>query len=450
MILGQPVLIALALAIVPQSGKTYALREGELTDPTLVPLALERPLALGLAGALLPAPRSFEEQGRKLRIDTNGDGRMDKTISASKASIVEFDFDGEGRSLLLYSKEGDWMASPARLWRVKIGKSSLELLDANMDGEFEGREDWLRWKGGCFFRQEVKGLLPTENGLARFELVPKSGRLKLTLESLPRPEWANDLQWEALLAVNELRNASGLGPWTLDMERSIACQKHAEYLYLNNYDYKAPWDGVGSHDEIEGNPGFSKEGREAARNSSTSSSNDPAGTVIRQFQTMLHRTGYLGSSTSPFAVGSVDRSQNTARGYSVLWGSEPTPASIRDVVVHPAPGQVLSELAGRGERPPVEHAPNFYGRTRGYPISVSFGRQPLQNIELLVFAMGEKGPLQGELFTPERPIHSSRPSNAHTAFFSPEGPLKPGKTYRAEFRATDRGSPVQLIWYFNT
>ena len=378
--------LALTLAFAVHGEKVYSLKDGELTHPHLVPLALERPLVQGIPDGLLPEPRLIEKQGRKLKVDTDGDGRMDKTVSASKPTVIEFEFEDHDRSLLLYSKQGVWMACPARLWRAKIGKDTLELLDANMDGGFGGPEDWLRWKDGCFFRHEVEGLLPVEDGLAQFKVVPGTRKAKLTLEPLPRPEWANDLQWSALRAVNDLRVASGLGPWALDMERSVACQKHAEYLYLNNYDYTAPWDGVGSHDEVEGKPGFSEEGRDAARNSATSGSDDPAGAVIRQFKTMLHRVGYLGSSTSPFAVGSVDRSKNSARGYSVLWGSDPDPTSITEVVVHPGPGQQLNELNGGGERPHVERDPRFYDRPRGYPVSVSFGRLPLQGVELRVFA----------------------------------------------------------------
>jgi hypothetical protein len=63
--------LALTIAFALKSGETYSLREGELTEPTLVPLALEHPLAQGLAGVLLPEHRSVEERGRKLKIDTD-------------------------------------------------------------------------------------------------------------------------------------------------------------------------------------------------------------------------------------------------------------------------------------------------------------------------------------------------------------------------------------------
>jgi len=166
---------------------------------------------------------------------------------------------------------------------------------------------------------------------------------------------------------------------------------------------------------------------------------------------MLHRVVYIGSSTSPFAVGSVDRSMNSScAGYSVLWGSAPNPLSVEEIVAHPAPGQRLEFLTGSPERPHVERAPDYYDRPRGYPVSVSFGRLPFSEVDLRVFVDGEREPLPGELFTPERPIHSTRPSNANTVFFSPKDPLKQSTTYRAEFQVTHEGELVRRVWFFST
>jgi hypothetical protein len=439
-------------AIAPgQKTRTVSLKPGLLQDATQVPLAIEHRIENELPVVLCEVRCKAEVRNGRLEIDVNGDGRFDRRISRTKPKVVQIGKRGAGRVILVYNKLGDWYASPAGLLEGRLGKWRVQLLDVDQDGDFGGPEDCIRWHDAAFIPHSANGLISQEQALARYVLKREDRRFVLEVTPVPRPEGTSELQWKALHMLNLLRSACGLAPMSLDPERCAACQKHAEYLYWNNYDYSKPWDGVGSHQEIEGNPGFSREGLRAARRSNITGTGNAAHAVYGDFCTMLHRTNYLGSAAEGFGVGAVDRSQNrSARGYSVLWGAEPVVKRLRDVVVMPAPGTIDLPLTIHGERPPVERNPDFYRVPRGFPVSVTFGNLNMKDVRLSLFEGKRKKSVAGELFTPERPIHSTRPSNARSAFFAALAPLKRKTRYWARFEATLKGESIRVAWSFKT
>lgn len=443
-------LIPLLLTHFTANPQDVRLKKSTLKSHQLIPLAAEHEIKDHLPVELVGAEMLVEIRRKDLRIDTDGDGALDLTVSPRKPKVVDLTVGPSRKRVLVFRKDGRWMACSASLLTAKIKRQEIELLDADLDGDFGGANDWVRWRSGTFFRQNDSRLLATEEGLARYEILDKANKPQLSFERLPRPEEANDLQWKALLTVNNHRNQGGLAPWTLDLDRSSACQEHAEYLYLNNYDYNKPWDGVGSHSQTPGNPGFSKEGLKAAKNSLTSGTADAAGAIDLMMCSMLHRTGYLGPAEGKFAVGAVDRSQNTASGYSVLWGEDPIVLTRHHIVVYPGPGQTITSLEVKAERPSVESNPRFYDTQRGYPISVSFSYLPLKDVRLALFDEKTGKTLPGDLFTPEKPIHSTRRRNTNTAFFVADKPLSANSTFRAEFDALENDEPIRLVWWFKT
>lgn len=431
------------------------LKREAFEEVSRVPLGAEHRIGGTLPLALTGKAIAVREGFKRLEIDLKGNGLFRKKVTVKKPVVIELPGESrEGvRSLLVYWRRGAWYASSASSLVGKILGQRVVLLDADLDGTFLGEGDHVWIGAGSPVRCDGRGLVAPEGALHRVELEISEHRIELRLEAVPRPEDATEEQWEALVAVNLFRTNTGLPPETLSTSRSSACQLHAEYLYLNDYDFSTPWDGVGSHEEVEGNPGYTADGREAAHNSVTGGTGDPAGRIAAMSRTMLHRVAFLGAAGEGIGVGAVSRCKNSsARGYSVIWTGAPRFPVDRPPVVVPAPGQSGVELRGKNERPAPVSPEMFYGRERGYPVSASFGRRQLSEVDLRLFVVeGRKEqPVEGFLFTPESPVHSTRPGNAQTAFFMPATPLEPGQRYVAVLSAKEAGEPVAFDWSFTT
>jgi len=273
---------------------------------------------------------------------------------------------------------------------------------------------------------------------------------QLELQALAAEPHHNVLQWRALLANNGFRNNSGLAPTQLDRQRSDGAQKHAEYLKRNNYDYSKPWDGVGSHHEDPSKPGYTPEGALAGNDHATSGTSDASSAILEMTATMLHRISFLGPALGGIGVGAVEGANNpSANGYCVVGGPAPALQSLADIVLVPAPGQQNVPLLIQSERPPVEAKPDFYATARGYPMSVTFGSLPISAPAMRLWtARGQA--VSGDTFSPEHPIHSSRPVNEQSLFFVADEPLKGGTDYVAEFTAKHDKEDVRLRWTFRT
>lgn len=449
--LGLIAILASALTV-PSIGqgraKSVSMKAATLTATDYLPHAIRYPidgkLPVELVGAGVQIA-AVDKRGTLEVAPTKPKGT--KTRVGKSPKVVAITSGGREQHIVIYRDAGSFFASPADLWRGKVSRQEMTFLDGDLDGRWDGDNDWLRVGTGCFYRQNQLRLAMVGDVLMRYAFDDEKKRVTVT--PVPKPEQCNDLQWRALSVLNRFRSASGLSPMLVDLKRSDACQKHAVYLFLNGYDYTKPWDGVGSHNEVPGNPGYTKEGHDAAQKHATSGTSDAASAIDGQSRTMLHRTPLIGP-VNGFGVGACDQSKVGTSGYSVIGGDKPSVEKLDELVIVPAPNQVDVPHFIKGERPNVERDPAFYQRGRGYPISVTYGRLELTDITIELASGKRRKQVVGDLFSHEKPIHRTRPSNSRTAFFV-AGQSLSGKTqYYVTFRAKHRGQVVERRWTFKT
>jgi hypothetical protein len=436
--------------------RSFRLKPAILSNADRVPLGLRFPITTKELPELAGRSVAVLQTEKQLQIDLDGDGRFEKRIPAKRPKVLGIpckDADGKAsiRQLLFAHDATGWWAAPAALLKGKQGGTEVLLLDADLDGVFCGPNDWLAFGEGSLHRVEPDHRLVADGEfLGSYELITEQRGVRLVVQPLGQGKDANRLQWLALLVTNEFRTSIGLPPTRLDPGRCDGCQKHALYLKANNYDYSLPWDGVGSHDEVPGNPGYTEEGHRAAKRHATAGTPDAALGIVGQSHTMLHRMSFIGRAGGGLGVGAIDGAKNSsATGYSVVGGPVATPGNLGEVVVVPAPGQRKVPTRIRAERPNVEDDPAFYQRERGYPISVTWGTLRITQSSLQLFdARGKAVP--GRCFTPDKAIHSSRPANGYSAFFVADQPLQSGTNYTVEFRANVRDTPLRWVWTFAT
>lgn len=445
--------LALALPQTPAGKfKEFHLKPFIADDADAVPLALR----FSIEGDNLPLQvgRTIPVQitAKELRIDLNATGRFATAVSRRKPAVIAIELTGIGpktrnggrRNWLVAADESGYWISPADGLRTKWEMQELEFLDGDTDGAYDGAADWVRFGGGIWHRfiPELPWIA-SGNSLATLSLRYSNKGVSVHVERLLRDPSVSESQWSALAVCNEFRTRNGLPPMRLNLVLSDGCQKHARYLELNAYDYSKPWDGVGSHDEDPALPGYTKEGQEAARRCSTSSSADPGSAILSQTSTILHRASYLGDPRSGLGVGSGKG------GYSVTGGPDAAPTSLSQVVVVPGPGSKDVPLSIRRERPTVEQDPSFYDRERGYPVSVTFGFLQITDYKLRLFDE-RSAEVLGTVFSPKSPVHSTRPWNAGSCVFVANEPLMSNVVYRVEFTARHDDRLISWHWSFTT
>ena len=438
--------------------KSVALKAENLDDASLVPLTLRTAVRGDRLPALVGRQISVRTNTKQIEVDLDDSGRFATKATPKKGTLLTISADrrdgdtesaGTATWLLAGDAAGYWIA-PARMLFGTVQKQRIELLDADHDGRFDGERDWVRLGNEPFHRfASTDRWIGSGDRIFTLAVATSTRSTTATLDALTRESTQSVAQWAALTATNAYRLANGLGPMRLDAELCDGCQKHALYLQINKYDYSKPWDGVGSHNEDPSKPGFTEEGLRAAHSCATSGGPDAAAAILRQTATMLHRTSYLGPAGSGLGVGSVQGGSGELAGYSVTGGPKPQPSQLDELVAVPAPGSTGVPLLVGGERPPVERDPAFYDRARGYPISVSFGRAGCTKARIRLFdARGKE--VAGTLFSPDSPIHSTRPENGNSAFFVADAPLSGGTKYEAEFTCDHPHGAVNWRWTFAT
>ena len=179
---------------------------------------------------------------------------------------------------------------------------------------------------------------------------------------------------------------------------------------------------------------------------------DPRIAVERLTATMLHRTPFLHEPGQPLGVGALPAPVPGSRGepgYVVLWAGEALTSKTFPVVV-PGAGQedVPREIVPEIPTPARDVA--FYDRPRAYPVSVGFLPAGTKDVRIRVRKEGERADLEGDLFTPEGPVHPSFAHNYATAFFVAREPFERKTAYDASFEATVDGVAVSFVWRFQT
>jgi len=428
---------------------TAVLVESELRDPDLVPPECLPTLEELAEGRLVPAPKIVTVRPTGLVVDWDGDGRSEANVRQAKVALVRVTKDGRAVPLLLAYRGGGWRAAPAALLSGKVGGSMVELLDADLDGRYDGAEDRLRWAGGGFHRPAPERRLGTARGLARWSLAREAETWRFTLTPEALPEGASASAIQGLLAVNAYRNRSGLAPLTLNLLWCAGCQKHAEYIRLQ------PVEGFG-HEELPGRPGYSVEGRTAAQEGVMERTGDPARAVERLTSMMMHRTPFLCDPSVGLGVGAVGAPATVGRnaavgapGFCVLRAGQAL-ASKDFPVLAPAPGQRDVPLALLEELPAPDRQKSLYGRPRGFPVSLSFLPSDERGPRLTLRVVGQREPVPSVVFTPALPIHASFAHNYASAFLVAEDPLLPETTYEVRCDLGTAASARSLVWRFTT
>jgi hypothetical protein len=367
-----------------------------------------------------------------------------------KAQVVTATEGGRPVRRWVFPVLGTWYSGPASVHRATVGGVVLEVLDLDGDGALDGGADQVRWAGGAFQAHPPSRRLASARGIVAYRLERRGDAWVVHATPEARPADASPAEWAGLLAACDLRNRAGLAPLALDRARCAGCAKHAEYIRLN------PKDGFGHH-EVEGRPGYSRDGLEAAQRGVMERTANPAVAVERLTRMMLHRPPFLGRADEPLGVGTtaIPTSRAAAKGplgtgFTVLWGATPMTSTEFPVVV-PAPGASGVPREALAEVPEPERHAGFYTVPRGYPVSVGFlaGGRVATDVKLFVVTRKEARPVEGYLFTPDRPVHSSFAHNYATAFFLPKSSLESEATYAVEATFAS-GEPSVLRWTFRT
>jgi hypothetical protein len=343
---------------------------------------------------------------------------------------------------------GAWRVGPAAILKGQVGGAGVEVLDADLDGRYDGAEDRLRWDGGAFHRPAPERRVSTARGLSTWSLALGGGAWRITLVPEALPEDAKPAAVAGLLAVNAFRNRSGLAPLALDLARCAGCQKHAEYIKLQ------PKDGFG-HSETPGRPGYSEEGHEAAVEGVMERTGDPARAVERLTAMLMHRTPFLCDPEFALGVGAVSTTGGDGDltvgppGFAVLRAGKAMSSKAFPVLV-PAPGQKDVPLTLLAEVPTPDKREDLYTGPRGYPISVSFLAKDAGAPRLTLRVVGKKDPVASVVFTPTEPIHRSFAHNYGTAFLVTEEPFARDTTYEVDFRSSGAVDAQVLVWRFTT
>ena len=428
----------------PEREERFRLRESRLTFPSQPPV-LVHPVEDGIPDALVPGGVSTEVRGNALLVDVGGSGSPSKRVRARKPTVLEVGPKEARVPVLLWRGDGTWLGEAARVEGGKVGGRDVSWLLPTGPGSGP-QPGWMRWDDGAFRPLTNTNRVQIERGW--LTLSPGTGGAEhlLTVVRTLRPKEVSDDRWRGQLAVNEFRNRSGLAPVDLDDARCAAAQAHAEYIILN------PEDGFG-HEEIPDRPGYSAEGHEAARSGVMERSGDPRVAVARLTAMMLHRPPFLYPAEQPLGVGVVHEAAGHAwygaAGFIVLWASGKTACNTFPILV-PAPGQRDVPLQIVEELPSPEGHSGYYDTSRGYPVSVSFLPGSARNVRLRLRHVADDEAVEGDLFTPESPVHSTFADNFDTAFFTASHPLRPGTVYEATYTADHAGEAVRFTWRFET
>jgi len=437
---------------------TVALRPVKLEAPLDIPPLARRPLGPEAVPAWLGEGAAVEATRTGLKL-TSATKRFRRTLlTPKKTQRLNLGTRKAPRELLLFAGPEGYEVGVATAWQGTFGKHRLLFLDTDLDGKVTVGVDCIRWGAGVMRRITSYGLVPIGSASARFTVTPTETGFSATLTPLPAPK-GNKLQLACLTACNDVRNRLyGLPPLGLDEAKSLGCQKHATYLFLNNYDFLGPWDGVGSHGEKPEAPGYSEDGARAGRLSTIGGRGDAALTARDQSRTMIHRIAWLGVPDEGLGIGVEARSKNShVHGYTVVWApSLPTINEARPPILVPAPGARGVALVVAREHPVPDRLPDVYDHGAGMPISVTLGAWSCKDITLRLYREGAKAAVhavEGTLFTPQQPISKLRKHNEQSVFFLPTVPLLRDTRYRVVFDATredGRDTKLHYVWRFET
>src|SRR5262245_19797288 len=173
------------------------------------------------------------------------------------------------------------------------------------------------------------------------------------------------LEERALLQLNAYRRATGLEVVTIDPTLSKGCFAHADYLVKNNGHPST--EGLGAHDQDPQLPGFSEEGKKAAKASNISFGHPPIASIDSWMNSLFHRIPILDPNLKKVGFGYA---QGTGRWrWITVMDVERGRAKGRteQIIAFPGEGQKNVPLVlQRGETP--DPIPEDKDKLAGYPV----------------------------------------------------------------------------------
>lgn len=375
-------------------------------------------------------------------------------LTPAKAHVVTIDGATGSPPVLIYYKDRSWYACSASTLKGTAGKETLQFLDADLDGDFFGPQDFVRHNDLAFRPVDTDHLLLMNDYIGRYEIDQTQRPPRFQIQPVPWPAWSTDEQRFGIGIIAEGRQMAGLPPCLLDEARSKVCQAHANYLYLNKYTFDTSI--TKTHAEDPKLPGYTEAGAAAAQRVVMTFSGDMMEAVTAQLWAMLHRGAFLGSADKRIGIALKLGSLAGIPGYTVFWGERPDIPPDGFPICFPTSGARGSATFCAREAPAVEDDPAFYNTQRGLAVSVTYDQIQLSNIRLDLFTEEKKGKMRavpGRLFSHEKPISKTfSPENNRTAFFVANEMLKTETWHMATFHADVQGStqPLDLVWWFET
>jgi uncharacterized protein YkwD len=227
-----------------------------------------------------------------------------------------------------------------------------------------------------------------------------------------------------------------LGAVTADDDLGRGCRAHADYR-ARNLSKTTPGDGARLLDEEPGRPGFSDEGKAAARVAMLHLG-DPAAAVEHWLARVLTRLALLQSDLRRVGVG-------IAAGPGGDWIVVLDAYRGRGgaIVLYPAPDQhdVPVTFAGGPELPDAE-------ATAGYPITVTFPPTSAVTGAKADVRDADGRPVECVVSTPDKPLRERAQRN--TVALIPKSALRGDTVYHVEVSARVDGRPWSRRWQFTT
>ncbi len=248
----------------------------------------------------------------------------------------------------------------------------------------------------------------------------------------------------ATAAVNRLnvyRAQAGVPPVTLDLDLSYGAQAHANYLDYNGISLQVV--GLSAHEESPAMPGYTTEGKTAARNSVIYQGVTALEAIDNWTRTFYHRIGMFDPNLLRVGFGS-------AGGYQVMdinRGRMKGPGAESAVVAYPGPGMTSVPTSFKEEIPmPVEDS------KMGIPITVEFFGSLGQNIDDVSATItdtrsGKTIPYYVQL--PYNPLLPDWRYNNLVALI-PRDPLPGGTVIEVAMSGLIDGEAYSVTWQFST
>jgi hypothetical protein len=317
------------------------------------------------------------------------------------------------------------------------GDAAVVLVDADLDGDPGGVKDvvLVKREGRVWTLPRLR-TLPLPGG--HDTLLVDVTREKATLRQIHGIPDADRM--EALVLLNVFRRESGLVESAYDAKITANAVKHCDYMKRNGMR-----SGSGTtHDEDPSKPGYSPEGLRAAKNSSISTTDQPAArNMAETIATFYHRLMLIHPGTRKVGIARAHGS-NMIDVYSGL------DRNVRDPgpVVTPAPGTFDVPRALHGEWP--DPTPG-HGGAVGYPVTIRLGLRParVEDVEARLREAGG-GEVPSAVSWPGHPANDRFEDNWNTIAILPLRHLRKHVEHEVEVTAVVNGRERTWRWTFHT